>query len=54
LSKLAPPPIFPDGVVTYRIANGKNSMPAWKSVLSENEIWDLLNFIRSLRPSNKV
>jgi mono/diheme cytochrome c family protein len=53
LSMLAPPPIFPDGVVAYRIANGKNLMPAWKSALSESEIWDLLNFIRSLRPSNK-
>ncbi len=28
-------------------------MPAWKSVLSEYEIWDLLNFIRSLRPPDK-
>jgi mono/diheme cytochrome c family protein len=53
LSALAPPPIFPDGVVAYRIANGKNLMPAWKSVLSENEIWDALNFIRSLRPPDK-
>jgi mono/diheme cytochrome c family protein len=53
LSGLAPPPIFPDGVVAYRIANGKNLMPPWKSVLSENEIWDVLNFIRSLRPPDK-
>lgn len=28
-------------------------MPAWKSILSENEIWDLLNFIRSLHPFGK-
>ena len=48
LSRLAPPPVFPDGVVAYRIINGVNMMPAFKSVLSENEIWDLLNFIRSL------
>ncbi len=53
LSGLAPPPIFPDGVVAYRIANGNNLMPAWKSVLSESEIWDLINFIRSLRPPDK-
>jgi copper resistance protein D len=48
LSRLAPPPIFPDGVIAYRIANGVNVMPAWKTVLSEHDIWDLINFIRSL------
>ena len=48
LSRIAPPPVFPDGVVAYRIINGVNMMPAFKAALSENEIWDLLNFIRSL------
>jgi mono/diheme cytochrome c family protein len=48
LSRIAPPPIFPDGVVAYRIINGVKMMPAFKSTLSENEVWDLLNFIRSL------
>jgi mono/diheme cytochrome c family protein len=48
LSRIAAPPIFPDGVVAYRILNGVKMMPAFKSTLSENEIWDLLNFIRSL------
>lgn len=48
LSRLAPPPVFPDGVVAYRIINGVKMMPAFKATLSENEIWDLLNFIRSL------
>ena len=51
LSRIAPPPIFPDGVVAYRIINGVKMMPAFKSTLSENEIWDLLNFIRSLAPA---
>jgi mono/diheme cytochrome c family protein len=51
LSRIAPPPIFPDGVVAYRIINGVKMMPAFKSTLTENEIWDLLNFIRSLAPS---
>ncbi|HXF16339.1 MAG TPA: cytochrome c [Burkholderiales bacterium] len=51
LSKIARPPVFPDGIVVYRIANGKNSMPAFKTVLSETQLWDLLNFIRSLRTS---
>jgi mono/diheme cytochrome c family protein len=52
LSKLAPPPIFPDGVIAYRIANGKNLMPAWKTTLSANDRWDLINFIRSLSVSS--
>ncbi|MEO8159354.1 MAG: cytochrome c [Betaproteobacteria bacterium] len=51
LSKIAPPPVFPDGVVAYRIRNGVNMMPAFKGALRENEIWDLLNFIRSLAPA---
>jgi mono/diheme cytochrome c family protein len=49
LSKIAPPPVFPDGVVAYRIANGGEGMPAWKSVLTTDQIWDLINFIRSLK-----
>jgi mono/diheme cytochrome c family protein len=49
LSTLPPAPVFPDGIIAYRIANGAEGMPAWKTVLAENEIWDLLNFIRSLK-----
>jgi mono/diheme cytochrome c family protein len=48
LSRIAPPPIFPDGVVAYRIINGVKTMPAFKSTLSQTEVWDLINFIRSL------
>ena len=48
LGDIAGPPIFPDGIVLYRIANGKNTMPAFRGALSERELWDLLNFIRSL------
>lgn len=51
LSDLPPPPIFPDGVIVYRIAKGKNLMPAWGQALSQNDLWDLLNYLRSLRPS---
>lgn len=47
LTRIAPPPIFPDGVLAYRIANGGEVMPAWKSVLSDSEIWDLVSYIRS-------
>lgn len=51
LGRIAPPPIFPDGVVAYRIRNGTGFMPAFKATLAENEVWDLLNFIRSLAPA---
>lgn len=49
LTQIAAPPWFPDGVVAYRIANGRELMPAWKGVLSAGEIWDLINYIRSQR-----
>jgi mono/diheme cytochrome c family protein len=48
LTRIAPPPYFPDGVVAYRIANGAEAMPGWKGTLSAEQIWDLINFIRSL------
>lgn len=47
LTRIAPPPIFPDGVLAYRIATGGVVMPAWAGVLSEQDIWDLVNFIRA-------
>ena len=37
-----------DGDFAWKIANGRGPMPAWKSVLQENQIWDLVNFIQSL------
>jgi mono/diheme cytochrome c family protein len=36
-----------DGDFAWKIANGRGAMPAWKGVLSENDIWDLTNFIQS-------
>jgi mono/diheme cytochrome c family protein len=49
LTRIALAPVFPDGVVAYRIANGGEVMPAWKSVLSSGDIWDLVSFIRAQR-----
>jgi mono/diheme cytochrome c family protein len=49
LTKIALPPVFPDGVVAYRIANGVEVMPAWRDVLSTEDIWNLVNFIRAQR-----
>lgn len=53
LGRIAPPPVFPDGVVAYRIRNGVGLMPAFKEALGEGEIWDLLNYIRSLAPQKQ-
>jgi mono/diheme cytochrome c family protein len=37
-----------DGDFAWKIANGRGPMPAWKSALQENQIWDLVNLIQSL------
>jgi mono/diheme cytochrome c family protein len=49
LTRIAPPPYFPDGVVAYRIVNGGDGMPAWKGVLRDEDVWTLIVFIRTLR-----
>ena len=38
-----------DGDFAWKIANGRGAMPAWKNTLNENDIWDLVNFIQSLK-----
>lgn len=38
----------PDGDFAWKIANGRSAMPAWKNILSRNQIWDLVNYIQSL------
>lgn len=38
----------PDGDFAWKIANGRGPMPAWKGMLTENQIWDLVNYIQSL------
>jgi mono/diheme cytochrome c family protein len=47
LTRVALPPILPDGVLAYRIAYGVEVMPAWRSVLTTDEIWDLVSYIRA-------
>ena len=47
LTMIASTPIFPDGIVAYRITHGKNTMPAWQDTLSQDQIWDLVSFIRA-------
>jgi mono/diheme cytochrome c family protein len=38
----------PDGDLAWKIESGKGPMPAWKDILTENQVWDLVNFIKSL------
>jgi mono/diheme cytochrome c family protein len=46
--------MFSDGYLFWRISEGgtmepfKSSMPPWKSVLDEDEIWEIIVYIRSL------
>ncbi|MGR9101441.1 MAG: c-type cytochrome, partial [Gammaproteobacteria bacterium] len=37
-----------DGELAWKIANGRGAMPGWKDVYSENQIWDMVNYIQSL------
>jgi mono/diheme cytochrome c family protein len=36
------------GDLAWKIANGRGAMPAWKGTLTENQIWDLVNFVQGL------
>jgi len=38
-----------DGDFAWKIANGRGAMPGWNSSMSENDIWDLVNFIQNLK-----
>lgn len=38
-----------DGYLFWFITNGRNEMPPWGIVLSENERWDLINYIKTLK-----
>lgn len=43
-----------DGDFAWKITNGRGAMPTWKFVLSENQIWDLVNFIQDLKNEKKT
>ena len=47
LTMVARAPVFPDGIMAFRISEGKNTMPAWKQAFTPDEIWDLVSYIRS-------
>jgi len=44
----------PDGDFSWKIANGRGAMPAWKSLLNDKQIWDLVNYIQNLNPNGKM
>ena len=38
-----------DGYLFWFITNGRNEMPPWGVILSENERWDVINYIKTLK-----
>jgi mono/diheme cytochrome c family protein len=43
-----------DGDFAWKIVTGRGSMPAWGNILSENQVWDIVNYIQSLSGSGRV
>lgn len=39
-------PQHSDGDLAWKIAEGRGAMPPWKGTLSENDIWDVVNYIK--------
>lgn len=40
-------PQHPPGDLAWKVENGRGAMPPWKGVLTENQIWDVVNYVRS-------
>lgn len=43
-----------DADLAWKIKNGKGDMPAWKKLLGKNQIWDLVNYIQSLKVARSI
>jgi mono/diheme cytochrome c family protein len=39
-----------DGEIFYKISEGRKPMPAFKKILSDEERWQLVHFVRTLAP----
>ena len=37
-----------DGDLAWKIATGKGAMPGWKGVLTEAQIWHVVNYLKSI------
>jgi mono/diheme cytochrome c family protein len=60
--KLVPPPGDPatekiqkntDGQIFYKVTTGRGQMPSFKSVLTSNELWNIISYIRSFNVNYK-
>jgi mono/diheme cytochrome c family protein len=38
----------PDGDLAWKIENGRGAMPTWKGILSEDQIWNIVVFLKRL------
>ncbi len=43
-----------DGALFYELSEGHAPMPAYKAILTEKERWELVSYIRTLKPQPKV
>lgn len=59
---LVPPPPDPatelvqknlDGEIFYKVSEGRKQMPSFKNILTSNEIWNVVSFIRSFNKNYK-
>lgn len=39
-------PMHPPGDLAWKIAEGRGPMPSWKATLSEEQIWDTVNYLK--------
>jgi mono/diheme cytochrome c family protein len=46
-------PHHTDGEFAWRIRTGNGVMPAFEDVLTDRQIWDVVNYLRALDPSNR-
>lgn len=42
-----------DGELFWKITNGRTPMPSWEQTLSEEDRWNVVNYIRTLAPRGK-
>lgn len=38
-----------DGELFWKISNGKGAMPAWSTILTDEDIWKLVTFVRTFQ-----
>lgn len=41
---------YPDYYLYRQIANGLEGMPSWRDSLKDSEIWDMVNYIKTMEP----